>query len=176
MDIIKSDIHLHIYVFLFMVSDFYIRSMPLIYFMSLIQCADNDGICVLRVYTFCGLFGSLLLFEFVMNRKMRIKDASYSSWLFVFHTFSVSLFSAFYNLLCTLSILEGDIFYGKSVIKKYFVIEHTIRIIFSMIVSGISAGLLYLSSERLTVMIPLFGTYLIMLCVNIVLMKSNKFS
>ena len=174
-DIIKSDINLHIYVFSFMVSDFYIRTMPLICLMSLIPCDKSEGICLSRMIVFCILFGSLLIFEFVMNKKMRIKDASYSSWLFVFHTFSVSLFSAFYNLLCTLTILEGDIFYGKSVIKNHFIIEHAIRILISMVVSGANMWSLYFNSERLSVMGPLFGTYVIMLCVNIILIKSNKF-
>ena len=107
---------------------------------------------------------------------MRIKEEPYSTNSFIFNTFSVSLFSSFYNLLCSLTILKDDIFYGKSVIWDSFMIEHKIRIGFSMMVSVASMVLLYFDRERMAIMIVLFVFYIILLILNINILAANKFS
>ena len=58
-----------------------------------------------------------------------------NSHIFILNIFSVSLFSSFYNLLCSLEILKNDPFYGKSVEVKSFRFEHKIRIGLSKILT-----------------------------------------
>ena len=167
-NIIKSNISLHIYVFLFMVTDFYIRSMPIVCFVASLPCPSIEEFCWSRTIAFVAIFGCLIIFEFRMNQTMRIKKKPYSSDKFVLNVFSVSIFSAFYNLLCLLDILEDDPFYGRSVIFRKFMQEHIIRIILSVVIciTGIVAtnssfvdigGALYTVNTSLYAIIMVFA-------------------
>ena len=160
--------------YLFMISDFYIRSIPLICLMAIIPwtCNDDQDICVSRNITFCILFGSLLIFEFVMNKRMRIK--SYASNLFILQIFSVSLFSSFYNLLASLDILRNDRFFGKSVEFRSFMFEHKCRIVLSVLITTVNIPLLFMneSEELSNVVVVLVSFYVIFLIVNVIIFKS----
>ena len=161
-----KDTSYYLKLFLFMISDFYIRSIPLITFLSLIPCDEIGEICLNRVITFCFLFGSILVFEFAMNKIMRIKE--YASILFVLQIFSVSMFSSFSTLLSSLETLKSDIFFGKSVIFPLFIKEHGIRIVLSIIISIINLSLLSVNGlEEITVVSILSTFYVIFLLLNL---------
>eukprot|EP01084_Bolivina_argentea_P187756 323351_1 len=66
---VMHDTSFFIKLFLFMISDFYIRSIPLIVMMGLIPCDEDKTFCENRNIVFCLLFGFLLIFEFIMNKK-----------------------------------------------------------------------------------------------------------
>ena len=156
-----------------MVSDFYIRSIPLICLMALIHCDDNDGICVPRVAIFTLLFGSLLIFEFIMNKRMRI--ITYSSNIFISQIVFVSIFSSFYSLLSSLDVLKDDLFYGKSVEYRSFMVEHKMRIGLSVIFNVVCFALFSINIGRkliysVTVLLIL---HIVMLIMNVRLIKSK---
>ena len=160
----------HINISLFMISDFYVRSMPILSLMAVIP--HN-----FRTTTFCPLFAALAIFEFVLNKWMRIKE--YSSNGYVINIFSVSIFSSFYNLLCSLDILKDDPFYGYSVVFESFMIEHRIRILLSMIISVLDIAMLFSRfsvDDAINESIVLLVFYILFLILNIWLIKSNKIS
>merc|ERR1712154_134019 len=57
-----------------------------------------------------------------------MRTDKYQSNAFIVQIFSISVFSSFYNLFCTLDILKDEGFFGKSVSFKMFLFEHKIRI------------------------------------------------
>ena len=161
-----SDTTFYMKLFIFMMTDFYIRSIPLICLLALIPCNADEQFCPARNVTFCLLFLGLLLFEFIMNYRMRIQ--SYSSTLFIFQIFGISIFSSFHSLLSALSIFKDDPFYGKSVEFRSLMVEHKCRTILSVLVNITCVGLLGVNGgkDRFYVIILLLILYLICLFGN----------
>ena len=60
-----------------------------------------------------------LIFEFIMNKKMRIKQ--YKISLFIIKIFAVSVLSSFYSLLSSLSIMKKDPFLVNLWYLKYII-------------------------------------------------------
>ena len=165
-----------------MISDFYIRSLPLICLMALIpwtrlsilSCNQDRQFCLSQMIIFSLLFGGLLIFEFIMNKRMRLKI--YSSYSFILNVFFVSTFSSFYNLLCSLNYLKDDPFYAKSVDFRSFMFEHKIRLVLSVITSIVNMGLLSFNiSDKplLIITICVSILYILFLMINICIIRSQ---
>jgi len=161
---VMKDKRLFLCLYGFLVSDLFIRSIPLIMLMASIP---SD---MWRISTFIIVFVALALFEFVMNTRMRIPK--YQRFDFIIQIFAVSILSSFYNLLCTLDLLKNDGFFGKSVAFKAFIFEHKIRIGLSLIVQMINLALCTMNgiavNSRTLILMPL---YFILLAVNLYSMK-----
>merc|ERR1712113_302477 len=154
----QLDKKLYLILYVFMFSDFYIRSIPLIAAMAMISekwSLSTGSRSVLGML----LFGPLLIFEFLMNRWIRIP--SHQGTLFILKTFAVSVFSSFYTMLCTLDILKTDSFYAQSVRFQKYVIEHAVRCILSVVFAIISISL---SSEFFV--LAAMGVFVVFFAVN----------
>jgi len=154
--------YLHLYAF--MISDFYLRTIPIVVFMSFVT--SN----ILRIVLFVVLFGGLGVFEFVMNKRMRI--VKYQGIGFIVQIFSISVFSSFYNLFCTLDILKDEGFFGKSVLFEWFLFEHKMRIYLCAFFGVIDFFLIFLNGIGHNVASLLLMLVLIGLCVlNLFILK-----
>ena len=129
--------------YFFMISDFYIRSMSIILFISLIPCGEGNNFCAARVGTGAVLFSGLLIFEFILNKRMRIVE--YQGFGFVLTIFAISVLSSFYTILSSLHALRDDPFFGKSVDFKAYMFEHKVRIYLSVFMNVISVGLFFVN-------------------------------
>ena len=120
---------LYLALFVFMFSDFYIRSIPVIMLLATISIEYFGGEdiedFVGRVVTGSFLYGMLIIFECVANQKMRIPSHRGSTFILKF--FAASVFSSFYTMLCTLNVLKTDPYFAKSVIFSKYLVEHKIR-------------------------------------------------
>ena len=121
----KRSIPLYLMLFVFMISDFYIRSIPTVMFLAAVTYGLIGESVFLRFIFGLFLFGAIAIFEFVANQKMRIP--SHRGTAFIFKIFAASMFSSFYTILCTLSVLKLDPFYAESVIFSKYLVEHCIR-------------------------------------------------
>eukprot|EP01083_Nonionella_stella_P060332 157591_1 len=161
---------LYINLYAFMVSDFYTRSIPLIILISSIPCTEGEAICLQRNGTFVGLIGSLMIFEFILNRKMR--TGSYSSAGFILQIFSISILSSFYNLLSSLDILKNDAFFAKSVSFKSFLFEHKLRIYLSILINIINLSLFAVNTwNRNAIILVSMLFYVTFIIINIYSLK-----
>ena len=163
-DKVKEDKRLFFCLYGFLVSDFFVRSIPLIVLMASIP--SNFW----RIVAFLILFFTLALFEFVMNTRMRIPK--YQRFDFIIQIFAVSVLSSFYNLLCTIDLLKSDGFFGKSVSFKDFMFEHKCRICFSLFIVATNL-LLYIVNQaaenvRTSILVLL---YFIFLALNVYFVK-----
>eukprot|EP01083_Nonionella_stella_P210399 761734_1 len=149
--------------YIFMISDFYFRTLPIVILISIIPCKNGETICINRFIAFMLLFGGLLIVEFIMNKRMRIK--SHQSTCFVVQIFSISILSSFYTLLSSLDILKNDIFFGQSVNFRAFLIEHKIRICLSVIINIVNVSLLSVEFNSLILVLVL--VYVICLIANL---------
>ena len=120
--------------FVFMVSDFYIRSVPMVMMMAIVSSKwfAGEGIrgTVWRLMFGSLLFGVVATFELIANYKMRI--SSKRGLGYILKIFAASIFSSFYSMLCTLSVLKMDSFYAESVIFSKFMVEHGIRCVVAL--------------------------------------------
>jgi len=167
-DKVMKNKKLFLSLFGFMISDYFIRSIPLIILMASIP--SNHW----RIMSFCILFGGLSIFSFIMNRRMRIPK--YQSIKFIFQIFSISILSSFYSLLCTLDLLKDDDFFRKSVSFESFLFEHKVRIYLSAIISLLNFGLFVMedTNERNITMVVLILLYILVLALNIFLVVRLK--
>ena len=115
--------------FLFMVSDFYIRSVPMVMMLAQVSGkwfnGDETGDTVWRLMFGSLLFGIVAIFELIANYKMRI--TTNRGLVYILKVFGASIFSSFHSMLCTLSVLKMDPFYAESVIFSKYLVEHCIR-------------------------------------------------
>eukprot|EP01083_Nonionella_stella_P013533 38104_1 len=135
----------------FMMSDFYVRSVPLIILLSLLPCNEQEMFCGLRIGVGCAAIVGLLVFEFIMNKRMRIKD--YQTNMFIVSIFSISVLSSFFTVLSSLELLKDNPLFGKSVDFKYFVVEHKTRIVCSVVLSIVNIILWAMTSKTISVIV-----------------------
>ena len=170
-EVILGNTSFYLRLFVFLVTDFYIRSIPLACFMALVilnACNADDTFCPAKLVVFIAVFGGLMVFEFIMNKRMRVKE--WSSYKYVFQVFYVSIFSSFYILLSSLDILKNNQFFGGHVVFQSFVIEHKIRCVLSVILMVINLGLFGGIPDEIDVIAvvsSLIAIYIIFLIVNI---------
>ena len=179
-EFISGDSKFYLQLFMFLVTDFYIRCIPMACFMAeviLSACDKNDTFCPAKFGTFFGLFGGLMIFEFVMNVFIRsVKyNTEYSLYKYVLQVFYVSLFSSFHTLFSSLHVLENDSFFGGDVEFKKLWIEHGIRCIISVVLSIINLSLFGVIPDEnrdvITVIIILTVFYAVCLIANIFALK-----
>ena len=148
--------------FVFMASDFVIRSIPTVLLLALISTNFFNGgsstDSVWRKVSGFAIYGPLVVFESIANYKMR--SPSYRGFTFILKIFATSTFSSFHSMLYTLSILEEDPFYAKSVIFSKYIVEHGVRVAL-----GIIFGIICLALTDLTSWYPWVLTALFMISV-----------
>ena len=127
----------------FMLTDFYIRSVPLIVIIASIPCPKGESFCYARLGTGAALFSILLIFEFIWNKRMRIPD--YQKCGFILTVFAVSILSSFYTILSSLHLLRNDKFFGKCVNFNDFMFEHKVRIYLSVFMNLINILLFFVN-------------------------------
>jgi len=150
-----------------MITDFYIRAMSLIIFVSSIPCPDDEQFCYRRLSTGSALFCALFIFEFVLNRNMRIPE--YQSIGFILAIFGISILSSFYNILASLELLKFDAFFGKSVLFEKYLFEHRVRIYLSLLMNAVNIGLLFYNNadtQRTELVTVFIVIYLVAVVVN----------
>eukprot|EP01084_Bolivina_argentea_P314598 544911_1 len=152
----------------FMMSDFYVRSIPFVAFLSAIPCNDDDSICMGRTSLFIFSILFLLILEFICNYKMRVSESGYRSIKFIFQIFAISILSSFYNLLCTLEILKDESFFGQSVQFKQFLVEHRIRMgLSTILLIGYVVLFSITGSDKVVAMIVLIVVFAVFVVLNI---------
>ena len=120
---------IHIYLFIF--SDFVIRTFPLISFIAIIN--GNYG-KYYSIITSCLLFGGLTIYEYFVNKWIRnFNQEKQFKTRFIILIFIISVLSSFYSLLSSLNILDQNKYLTKSVDKNKFMLSHLIRIVFSVV-------------------------------------------
>lgn len=134
---------LYFILFMFMVSDFYIRSIPSVMWLAVIsekwideeQSMDKFW----RFFSGTLLFGGLAAFEFVANRQIR---QSHRDLWSILKIFAVSIFSSFHSMLSTVSVLKDDTFYAESLIFSKYLVEHGIRcgVAFILCIFSVAVG------------------------------------
>ena len=118
--------------FTFVLSDFVLRSLPLVIFLAVCHLLMSGD--AVTWYLFCNIFFSAcLLFEFVANFKIRV--GSHRNCFFILKVFAVSVFSSFYSLLCCFELLEHDALFALSVDFAKFKMVHRLREGMSFILS-----------------------------------------
>eukprot|EP01083_Nonionella_stella_P196484 722940_1 len=162
---------LYFALYLFMVSDFYLRTISIVIIISSIPCPAHDDFCGPRIGVGSGVFLGLFIFAFVMNKRMRIE--SYRSCGFIGTIFSVSLLSSFYNVLASLRILKDDIFFGQSVKFESFLFEHKIRIWISLALNVVSIPFFFLNDDasRNEFIAVLMALFFVALFVNYMMIR-----
>ena len=149
---------LYLNLFIFMASDFVIRTIPTVLLLALISTIFFNGgsstDSVWRSVFGIFIYGPLVVFEFIANYKMRIP--SHRGFTFILKIFATSTFSSFHTMLCTLSILEDDPFYAKSVIFSKYMVEHGVRVAAAIMFCIICLALTDLSSWYPWVLTALF--------------------
>eukprot|EP01083_Nonionella_stella_P268886 909269_1 len=110
--------------FFFLISDFYLRTIPFVVTISAINCDDNQSICTPRTAGFVCIFGGISVMEFIFNWKMR-KECQ--SWGLIFETCWVSTLSSFYVLFSCLKVLSNEKAFGCTVMFKMYELEHKVR-------------------------------------------------
>jgi len=124
-------------IFGFVVSDFLIRSVPLIAFLASLGSILDDAVTdTVRWILNFAIISSFVVTEYFANRWMREDDDKDSH--FVLKTFGASLFSSFYNLLCALNEFKDDNLFSKKVDFSKFAKEHWMRSMVSVILSIIA--------------------------------------
>ena len=113
----------------FMMTDFYVRAIPLIMLLFVVSEQWSTFNAVLFAV---ALFGSIAVFEFVSNIWFRIR--SHRKWTFIAKIFAVSVVSSFYSMLSVLDILSGDPLFAKSVVFCKYAMEHAIRCAVSVLI------------------------------------------
>ena len=133
-------------IYLFMCSDYYIRSFPSIVLIAIIKQRislsidpfnDIDGIqtngdSILSGIIFFSYFSIVGIIELFLCRYMRIDE--YKNIGYILKIFFVSVLSSFYNVLCCFKFLENDPFFGKCVVFDKHLKEHYCRMIFSIMI------------------------------------------
>ena len=131
----KGSNPMYLALFAFMFSDFYIRSIPTVMALAVLSTKwfdeGDDADFVWKMVIGSLLFGTIAVFEFTANQKIRI--SSHSGFVFIFKIFAASIFSSFYTMLCTLNVLKTDPFYAESVVFSKYLVEHGIRCAVAMI-------------------------------------------
>ena len=134
---------MYLALFVFMVSDFYIRSIPMVMILAIIakKYFDDMGTddSVWRSVVGVILFSTVAIFEFLANRNIRIP--SHRDTQFILKIFAVSIFSSFHTMLSTLTVLKMDPFYAESVIFSKYLVEHGIRCAIALILCICSLSL-----------------------------------
>eukprot|EP01083_Nonionella_stella_P268887 909271_1 len=110
--------------FPFLISDFYLRTIPIIVTISAIDCDDNQSICAPRTAGFVLIFGGISALELIFNWKMR-KECQ--SWWFILETCWISTLSSFYVLFSCLKVLSNEKAFGCTVMFKMYELEHKVR-------------------------------------------------
>eukprot|EP01084_Bolivina_argentea_P034744 64343_1 len=163
-DYIRSNKIAFIGVYLFMLSDFFIRTCPIILLAAICHHLAGN---VIGFSVFCILLLVFAPFEFFMCKWMR-KDGFQSNW-FIIKIFPICIISSLYNLLSCLDILDNISYFSTSVIFKKYMYEHVMRIIFSVFISLIVLILAAVKSNVLALI--LLGIYGGLIFVNWVSIK-----
>eukprot|EP00484_Ammonia_sp_Unknown_P014935 CAMPEP_0197079170 /NCGR_PEP_ID=MMETSP1384-20130603/213491_1 /TAXON_ID=29189 /ORGANISM="Ammonia sp." /LENGTH=293 /DNA_ID=CAMNT_0042518043 /DNA_START=90 /DNA_END=971 /DNA_ORIENTATION=- len=161
--------------YVFMMTDFYVRCIPLLIFIASIPCQHDNSVCAYRVISGTALFSALLVFEYVANVRIRV-ISEYQSCRFVSVIFSVSVFSAFYTVLSTWSELKSDRFFGQSVDFRLFLVEHRIRIYVAIAINLINIALIsvFAEKEEMAIQIGLFIATFVCVATNVCVLNVIK--
>ena len=149
---------------MFILSDFFIRTCPIILLASIYNHLSGKTIGFIVFILLLLLFAP---FEFFMCKWMRIK--SFQSNLWIIKIFSITIISSLYNLLSSLYILDNISYFSTSVIFKKYMYEHIIRIIFSVFIVFIILIISIIKSNTFALILLL--VYFILLMINILSIK-----
>ena len=126
---------IYLTLFVFLISDFYIRSVPTVMMLAMVSITWFDGDdgrdYFLRFIFGSFMFGVMAIFELIANHKIRME--SHRGLKYILKIFVASIFSSFYTMLCTLNVLQMDPFYAESVIFSRYLVEHGIRCVVALI-------------------------------------------
>ena len=106
---------IYLTLFVFLVSDFYIRSVPMVMLLAIASVAwfdgEGDRDYFLRFIFGSFIFGAMAIFELFANHKIRMD--SHRGLTYILKIFAASIFSSFHTMLCTLNVLRTDAFMGN---------------------------------------------------------------
>ena len=152
--------------FVFLISDFYIRSVPMVMMLAMVSMTwfgeEGGRDYVLRFVLGSFIFGAMAFFELIANH--RIRTDSHRGLRHILKIFAASIFSSFYSMLCTLSVLKTDPFYAESVIFSKYLVEHGIRCCVALILCIFSMAL---SDTNLWYPFVLSALFMLCLVINL---------
>jgi len=158
-----------LFIYLYMISDFYIRTYPII---GIIAFFNNNNIkkSLLVWLVYVAIIG---IYSYCMCYYMRkyTKNLMLKSHKFLIKIFFVTIFSSFYNLLCCIHFLEKDNYFGLSVQFNRHLLEHIIKIILSILAYvSLFALIGHYNADQSDIidLLPFLVLYIVFLIINIV--------